>query len=168
MTLKPTLHAALIRFRREERGASLVEFAVSIVLFMTLIVGIAWFAMAMYAYHYVSYSAQQAARYAIVRGADWGTTTCAAANSYACNATAANVQSYIRSVAPAGINPNDVTVTTTWPGTTPSGSATGCSPANKSGCLVNVTISYPFAMYIPLVPTTSLQFSASAQMVVQE
>jgi Flp pilus assembly protein TadG len=144
-----------------------VEFAISIVLFMMLIVGIAWFAIAMYTYHYVSYSAQQAARYAVVRGAHWK-SNCTSGSEFACTATNTSVQDYLRGIAPPLINPSLITVTTTWPGTTPSGSTTGCSPANKSGCLVEVTVSYPFSMHVPLAPSTTLQLSANSEMVIQQ
>lgn len=161
------LKAVLCDIRHEEHGQALIEFAISCVLFLTLIAGTAGFAFAMYAYHFVSYSAQQAARYAIVHGGDWS-STCAAATSYGCNATSADVQEYIRSIAPLGIVANQITVTTTWPGTAPSGSSANCSPANMSGCIVNVTISYPFGMNFPLVPATTLQLSAKSEMVIQQ
>ena len=53
-----------------ERGSTLVEFAlVTVLVLVPLIFGIIDFARAAYAYHYVSYSAREAARWASVRGA---------------------------------------------------------------------------------------------------
>lgn len=161
------LKRAAIRVQRDESGATLVEFAISLILFMMLILGIAEFSVALYSYHFVSYSAQQAARYAIVRGSRWQ-TACASADSYDCDASAANIQDYVRGIAAPLINPNAITVSTTWPGTTPSGSTTGCTPANKGGCVVDIRVTYPFSFSIPLVPAGTLQFSANSEMVIQE
>lgn len=167
MTRNQNLKTAAIKVHREESGSSLVEFAISCLLFLVLVFGIAEFSLAIYSYHFVSYSAQQAARYAIVRGSRWS-STCASANSYDCSATATNVQDYVRGLSAPLINPNEITVKTTWPGTTPSGSSTGCTPSNKGGCVVDIQVSYPFNIQIPLVPSKTLQFSSSAEMVIQE
>lgn len=159
--------SVLIRASREESGASLVELSISLLLFVGLILSIAEFSFAIYSYHFVSYGAQQAARYAIVRGSHW-TTACSSTVNYDCTASATNVQDYVRSIASPGITPSSISVTTTWPGVTPSGSTTNCSPANRSGCVVQITVSYPFNLEIPFVPAKSLQFSSSAQMVIQQ
>ena len=137
---------------------------------MTLIVGMAEFALAMYAYHFVSYSAQQAGRYAIVRGAHWNSTPCSNTDvyEYNCEASSTNVQNYVRAIAPPGINPGAITVTTTWPGTGPGGSKTGCSTKNSAGCMVQITVQYPFAMNLPLIPHRLLNFSASSHLIIQE
>lgn len=154
--------------RQDETGATLAEFAISCIILLTAIVVVAETCFAMYAYHFVSYSAQQAARYAIVHGDRWGSTTCASASTYDCNATAANIQSYVQGLAPSGMNGSAVTVTTTWPGTTLSGSTTGCSTPNSDGCLVQITVSYPFGVNFPLLPTETLQFTAHSQMVIEQ
>lgn len=161
------LKPAAIRVHRDESGAALVEFAISCILFISLILGIAEFSLAIYSYHFVSYSAQQAARYAIVRGSRWK-SACPSAGSFNCDASAANVQDYVRSLASPGIDPNSISVSTTWPGTTPSGVASSCTPANKGGCFVNINVTYPFNLSIPFVPAQVLQFSASSQMVIQQ
>lgn len=161
------MKCAAIRGHRAESGATLVEFAIACILFMTLVLGVAEFSLAIYSYHFVSYSAQRAARYAIVRGSRWK-SGCATADSFECDASAADVQEYVRGLAPPLINPKAITVSTTWPGTTPSGSSTNCTPTNKSGCVVDINVSYPFNISIPLVPSKTLQFSARSEMVIQE
>jgi Flp pilus assembly protein TadG len=152
---------------REETGATLVEFAISLLLFLILVLGIAEFSFAIYSYHFVSYGAQQAARYAIVRGSHWN-TACSSTVNYSCDASSTSIQDYVRSLASPGINPNSISVTTTWPGTTPSGSTTSCTPTNKAGCVVKITVSYPFNFSLPLVNPGVLQFSSSSQMVIQQ
>lgn len=139
---------------REEDGAELVEFAVTALLLMMLLVGTMGFAMAMYAYHFVSSAAQQGMRFAIVRGYTWSenkTADCATSSAnfamvFNCTASAADIQNYVQSLATTGINPSNVTINTAssyvWPGDTPDG--TTCSPVNSQGCLVRVKVSYTF------------------------
>lgn len=164
---RSSFRQVLQNIQRREQGATLLEFAVSIVLFVMLFLAIAEFSLAMYTYHFVSYSAQEAARYAIVHGGGWS-SACTAGDQYNCSATASTVQDYTRGLASAGIDPNQITVTTTWPGKTPAGTSTGCSHANNSGCVVDVTVSYPFNMSFSLIPASSLDFTASSEMVIQE
>jgi Flp pilus assembly protein TadG len=159
--------AAAARFHRQESGATMVEFAVSLILFMSLFLAVIEFSLAIYSYDFVSYGAQQAARYAIVRGSRWK-TACASTNSYDCVASAGNIQDYVRGLASPGIVANSINVTTNWPGTTPTGSTTGCSPANANGCVVNINVTYPFNLAIPFAASKTLQFSASSQMVIED
>ncbi len=144
----------IFRLIREESGAEMVEFAVSALLLMTLLLGTMGFALAMYSYHFVSSAAQQGMRFAIVRGQTWSknvaadcsTSSTNFAMAYNCTASASDIQNYVQSLATAGINPSNVTINTSssyvWPGTTPDGAV--CSPANSQGCLVKVTVSYTF------------------------
>jgi Flp pilus assembly protein TadG len=145
----------LSRLAREEHGAELVEFAMTALILMTLVAGVIGFALAMYTYHFVSFAAQQGARFAIVRGHTWSeneTANCSTSPPpnftmvYNCTASATDIQNYVQSLAPTGINPSSVTIDTSssdvWPGVTPDGDA--CSPTNSQGCLVKVTVKYTF------------------------
>lgn len=165
-----TLRSHIRTFHHRQNGDALIEFGITCIAFLALIVGVAEFAIAMYTYYSVSYSAQQAGRYAIVRGAHWSSTPCSNTNVYEfdCDASSTNVQNYVRALASPGINPSSITVTTTWPGTGPSGSTTGCSTPNSTGCMVQITVQYPFAINLPLIPHHILKFSASSQMIIQE
>jgi Flp pilus assembly protein TadG len=158
----------LHRIAGEEHGSAMMEFALSAVVLLMVIFGIMDFSRAVYVYHFVSYSAQQGTRYAIVRGAHWGSTSCASTTTLACNATAANVQSYVQSLATKGITASKVTVTTTWPGTNLKGSSTGCGTANSSGCLVKVKVSYSFSFILPFLPKSALGFTGTSEAVIQE
>ena len=59
-----------------ETGSGLVEYAIVFTVFMTMLLGVADFGRAMYAYHFVSSAAREATRYAIVRGCTPTTTDC--------------------------------------------------------------------------------------------
>ena len=165
-----------MRLAREERGSALVEFAVTGVLLMTMVMGVIEFAMVMYAYHFVSTAAQMGARYAIVRGADWSTScsTSAPPNftlSYGCKAASSDVQNYVKSVTNAGLSSANVSATATWPGTTPdcTSGCSACATANSQGCLVQVQVTYAFA-FLPVVflPQSTLHLTSTTNMVIQE
>ena len=53
---------------KSESGSGLVEYSIVFILLMTMLLAIADFSRALYAYHFVSNSAREAARYASVRG----------------------------------------------------------------------------------------------------
>lgn len=67
-------------------------------------------------------------------------------------------------------NQSDIFVTTTWPGQTPdcSSSCSACSTTDKAGCLVNVQGSYTFNFMLPFLPKSALNFSGSAEKVIQQ
>lgn len=153
---------------REKRGDALVEFTVSAVVFLTILFGIMDFARAVYIDHFVSHAAQDGTRYAIVRGGTWASNSCATTATMDCAATAADIQSYIRGIAPPGVTASSVNVATTWPGTTISGASAGCSPTNTPGCLVKVSVSYNFSFLLPFMPTAGVTFTSTSEQVIQE
>lgn len=153
---------------RSEDGSVLIEFAFSFVILIGLLFAVSGFALAMYSYQFVSYAAQQGAHYAIVRGAHWD-ANCSTTSSLACDATSSNVQDYVQTLSSGLIKTSSLSVQTTWPGTNVDGTSTGCTTsANSPGCLVDVTVSYPFRLSLPLIPVHTYTFSATSQMVIQE
>jgi Flp pilus assembly protein TadG len=153
-----------------ERGEEMIEFAISAVVLFTTIFGILGCSLLLYAYHFSSYAAREATRYAVVRGSTWGSTNCATVQTPVCNATTANVQAYVQSIVPPGISSGtQLTVTTTWPGTGLAGSATTCNTTNGNnspGCLVMVQVSYSFSYLLPFLPTTALNLNSTSEVVV--
>jgi Flp pilus assembly protein TadG len=154
-------------FVRETSGETMMEFALTAMTLLTVIFGAMDIARAAYAFHFVSYAAQQGTRYAMVRGADWS-GSCSTTATLACNATSANVQSYVRSLATSGITASNIAVTTTWPGTNVNGSSTGCSTTNSSGCLVRVRVSYSFNYLMAFLPRSTLTFTGTSETVIQQ
>ena len=165
----------LVRLGGEESGAGLVEFALTLWVLILVLFGIYQWAFALYAYHFTSFAAQQGTRFAMVRGYTWSknkTTNCSSSAPpsftmvYDCTASNSDIQNFVQSLATGGINPGNVTVSSSWPGTNPDGVATGCTTyPNSQGCMVKVTVSYT-CNYIPFLPKASVTMSATSEKVI--
>jgi Flp pilus assembly protein TadG len=170
----------LFRLAHEERGSELVEFAITALLLMGLVIGMIEFMLAMYAYHFVSTAAQQGVRFAIVRGNTWSqyeTENCETSPppnftmAYDCTAQATStqndIQNYVQSLATLGINPSKVTVDTSnvWPALTPDGGV--CAPPNSPNCLVRVKVSYTFR-FLPIEKLSPFTMSATSEGVIAQ
>jgi Flp pilus assembly protein TadG len=164
-----------------DRGASLVEFAVIFMFFMTMLLGIVEFSRALYAYHFVDHAAKTATRWAAVNG-----YTCTDDSS--CNGTggmnngpasAANINDYVKNGAPMGIDPNRVTATATWPQQPNSPAICGPTATNPNppppfggfidnypGCTVEVQVSYEFHFLFPFVHNGPITLSSSSEMII--
>jgi Flp pilus assembly protein TadG len=162
------------------RGSTLVEFAlVAIFVLFPLMFGIIDFARAAYAYHYVSFAAREAARWASVRGAN-----CANSLPAPCAATpdaGGTVDNFVQSTAPAGLYVNSgacpassgcLLVTTTWPGaplgTNAPSSCGGGSGSNSPGCVVSVEVQYTFGFALPFLPQATINMSSTSQTVISQ
>jgi Flp pilus assembly protein TadG len=143
---------------QSERGQVLVEFALSVLMFLVLILGILDFGRALYAYHAVGYAARAGTRYAVVRGA-----ACNGAVA-GCPATQSSVTSYVESLSP-NLNPSDLTVSVNWI-TGNNGCPAGTSPTNSPGCSVEVSISYKFVWLFSFLPMTTM--TSTSQMVISQ
>jgi len=161
----------------DENGSQLVEFALALLVLLTMMFGIMYFSLAMYSYHFVTYAAQEGARFAIVRGNAWqGKGSCSTSAppnfsmKYACVAQSSDVQNYVKSIATPLINSSQITVTTTWPGSTPTCTKNCgiCATANSQGCQVKVNVSYDFGYAVPLVRSRTLTFAGSSSKTIQE
>ena len=137
-----------------ERGSTLAEFALVLTASMVLIVGVIECGRALYAYQFVSNVARIATRYAAVRGS--------ACTSAGCPATAASIQTYVRSLAPE-LNQGNLTAVPTW---TSSSSCAG-PPNNGPGCYVAVQVTYPFTFAaLPLLPSFSMSMTSTSKMII--
>ena len=184
----------LVSRGRCEEGNTLVEMAlVSAFVFLPLIFGIIQFSFALYAYNFVNMSARQATRYAVVRGIQ----SCVIAPTFPnCNmgpdtASGANVtspsalQTYVRGLAYPGINPNSVTVTTTylsrhltsgaggfsttsWDSTCTTTNPYNSQPCNTPGNAVQVQVVYQFPLIVPFWRSATLNLKGTSQMVINE
>ncbi len=153
---------------RDETGSTLVEFAISAILLFTLIFGILDGSRALYVDHFVANAAQEGARYAMVRGASWS-ASCSATVAYNCNASSANIATFVQSIATAGVAKANITTTATWPGTNAAGaSCTSGSTKNIAGCAVKVIVTYPFSFVVPLLPLKTLSLSSTSQVTIVE
>jgi Flp pilus assembly protein TadG len=170
----------LHRLAREESGAELVEFALTSLVLIGLVFAVFNWMVGMYTYHFTTYAAQQATRFAIVRGYTWSKNTTVGCNTsappnftmpYNCTVSATDIQNYVQSLAGPWIVPSGLTIDTTssdvWPGQTPDGTTSPCSPnANSKGCLVKVTVSYNYT-FLPLLKLSGQEMRATSEKAIQ-
>jgi Flp pilus assembly protein TadG len=155
---------------KQDGGSTLVEYALVITLLMTMLLGIADFSRALYAYHFVSNAAREAARYAAVRGSTCGNdNSCTSANSASGTGgatTQADIQAFVQNV-PLGISAANVTATISWPPQANSPAAcSNVSTENAPGCTVQVQVSYVFNFAFPFVSSTALTMNSTSQMII--
>ena len=148
-------------FLAEEGGTELVELALSSVLLFTVVFGIMDCSRAVYINHYLAQAARDGVHYAMVRGSSW-TSSCSSTSSSACTASSSNVGSFVSRLAIPGVVPANMTVNTTWPGTTPSGTTCGSGSTNAQGCLVNVQVNYAFHFMMPFLPNLGWNMSSTS------
>jgi Flp pilus assembly protein TadG len=145
------------RLAKDERGSGLVEYAVIFAVLITMLLGIADFSRALYAYHFVSSQAREATRYVIVRGCSTITTECPT------QVSTTDIQNFVKNV-PLGIDASKVTApNTTW--TLPNGTT---DPNHKRGSVVSVEVDYPFTFMFPFVSSSTLNFKSTSQMVISQ
>ena len=169
---------ASIRARARRRaGSTLVETAIILTVFLTLLFGIMEFGRALYTYHFVSNAAREATRFAAVHGetcntdADGGSCTPTGGPAGPSNTTP--ITNFVSNITPPGIIPSAVTTTPTWPSeprspticTTNVAGVGGPFP-NYPGCTVQVQVSYAFNFLAPFVSAASITLSSSSQMVI--
>lgn len=141
-------------FLNNEQGQTLIEAALSITLLLGTLFGAMAGGLMLYTYHYLSFAARIGIRYAVVRGSacnsSGGMPDCP-------NVTSNQVQTYVRGLHYAGIDPNQLTVTVTWP-----------SGSDNPGDPVQVRTSYPFSLSIPFVTSRNLTMHSTSQMVISQ
>jgi Flp pilus assembly protein TadG len=113
--------------------------------FILLTLGTMEFGWAVYAYNFCSYSAQDAARWASVRGS---LSTLSGAP-----ATQASILAYVQSEA-VGLDPSLLSVTANW------------NPSNTPGSTVAVTVYYVVKPLAGLAIKQNIPISSTAQFVV--
>jgi len=139
----------------KEAGTALVEFALAIVLVLTLIFGVIDFGRAIFAYVWVAKTARMGARYAMVTGVD-----CVYQNGSSCQMNNAQLSSYLQTKA-QGIYWSNVVI------------QAGCVSANApsqlpcaTGVEAVVQVQYQFGFICPFLPQgTWLMTSTSARTV---
>jgi Flp pilus assembly protein TadG len=120
---------------RRQRGNAMIETALTMVLYLTIVFGIVGFGRIMWGYTFVSHAAREATRWASVRGSQSVTPV----------STAGPIDSYIRNNDMMGLNPaNMPTITASW------------DPGNDPGNTVTVTVTYNATLLVPFVPAITL------------
>jgi len=155
--LRPRCAARGLPRLKGEEGTTPIEYAFILILYMAMLFGICGFAFALYTYHFVSHASKSATRWAAVNG-----FACTTDSSCAAPATATDIQNYVAQLAPQGINPNNLTVTASWPST----DGICATVSNDPGCTVQVQVSYSYAFILPLVGINPLKLSSASQMII--
>jgi Flp pilus assembly protein TadG len=135
------LHLPKVGWRRrigDDRGQSLVEFALASTVFFMTTFGTIIFGIGVWQYNMVSDLAQEGARWASVHGSTSGSP-----------ALQAGVQTYVQSRAPF-----TVTVTTTP------------TAVGAAGSTVTVHVQHTFTPWISLLPHAPLNLASDARMIV--
>jgi Flp pilus assembly protein TadG len=128
-----------------QRGTAAAEFGLLATPCLLLIFAIINFAVALYTYDFVCYTAQEAVRYAIVNG-----------STVASPATAATIQTYVDGLVVGVLNTRVLTVTTTW------------NPNNKPGSTVTVQVSYTYSPLTSFVSSANITMTRTAAMVIAQ
>ena len=123
----------------------MAEFALVLTPCLTLFFGIINFALALYCYDFVCYSAQQAVRYATVHGSTATTI-----------ATSSSIQTYVNNLVVGVLKTSAMTVTTTW------------SPHNNPGGVVTVVVTYNFPPLTSLVSSVTIPLTRTAAMIITQ
>lgn len=171
------------RLRRQE-GAALVEFALSLGIFLAVTIGIVYVCLALFTYEYVDFAARETARWAAVRGADCylssqnmpGCTTAA-------GATPTDIQNHVKNLGYPIVNPNNLNVSVSWLSKSADANNNAiwvaCTPpsplpAQGNGCndpgdAVRVTITDPnYGLAIPFMGNHVIQIGSTVQMVISQ
>lgn len=153
----------------DETGAEVVEFALAVCVWIAGIFAIMYGSFALYASHFVGNAADEAARYAVVRGSTWSGTSCSTTSTFECDATSANVTSFVTSTLMPGMSSSNLTVTTSWPGTTSTGAT--CDTAygsNSPNCQVAVQVQYQFSFPLPFLTQYTIPMTSTSQMTISQ
>ena len=177
--------AASCSRRNRQRGSSLVEYAIVVIFFLTMVFAINGFGHALFVYHHIDHVTKEATRYASVRGSTCATDnatggSCKASNSasgIAGPTTPADVTAYIASITPPSIDSSQFTVTVCGvnsPGTVCADStAPACLSANTlfkainyPGCITSVQVQYTYKFIFPLVSSIPINMSSTSEMTI--
>jgi Flp pilus assembly protein TadG len=135
---------------REERGQSLVEFAITFSILMAFVFMFIEVCLAFYTYGMISESTREGSRYAALHGA-----SCMTAASVSCTANAAAVNTYVAKLGYPNLASGTMTVNTSFP-----------DGNEAAGSRVTVAISYAFPITLALVPRNALTLSTSSTMTI--
>lgn len=159
----------LRRLWAEDAGSEMVEFALSICVWVGAIFLIMYGSFALYAAHFVANAAEGAGRYAMVRGSSWNGSSCSTTATLDCTASSTDVSKYVTGTMPPGLSSASTSVSTSWPGTTSTGGTCDSDDgANSPNCVVKVTVTYNFRFPVPFFPQKTLPLSSTSQVTIAQ
>ena len=134
----------LCSINKRRRGSTMVEAALGLTVFLTVVFGIMDFGRLNWQRTLLAHAARTGVRYAVVRGQNSGRT-----------ASSQDVANVVKQQA-VGLDPQTLQVTTTW------------APDNRPGSNVQVQVSYNFTPLLPFVPLNGIVLTSSSQMVISQ
>jgi Flp pilus assembly protein TadG len=144
--------------KQRERGSTMVETMLVMLLSLTVIIGIVEFGRALFTYHAVANAARLATRYAIVHGANCIPSGCTANES--------SIQTYVRDSTPGVVRNKLSVLQPSWTGTALDPNKSCGAGANENrGCTVIITVQYPFTFMLPYIGP-NFTMSSTSQMVI--
>lgn len=135
----------------DDRGAMLIEFALSVWTLFLVTFLIFEFCMMVYTYSVLSDAAREGVRYAVVHGTD--SAVCSGPSSGCGDTTGSNISAVVNGYAALSFHDlSGMTVTSSWP----DGAST---PSSR----VLVTINYPYVSYLSIPGFTSPTMKITAE-----
>ena len=132
---------------QDDDGSGLIELAVTLPALFGLFFCFMEMCLAFYSYDMISESAREGTRYAMVRGA-----SCPTSSNPTCEVTATQVNTHVSGLGWPNVAGGTMTVNTTYP-----------SGNEAVGSLVQVKVTYVFAIKMPLVPKSSLTMNSTSE-----
>lgn len=164
----PVQKLSIFRLWEDEAGSELVEFALSISIWVGAIFLLMYGAFALYAAHFVANAAEGAGRYAMVRGSSWDGASCSG-STFDCTATSTDISNYVTATMPPGLSSSNVSVASSWPGTTSSGgTCDSVDGANSPNCIVKITVTYSYLFPVPFFTQKTLPLSSTSQVTITQ
>ena len=156
--------------RHTQKGSALIEFAVSLIVILSVLFGIIDVGRALYAYDWVANAARKGSRFMMVRGTP-GCLRNPHLLSGGCPATSADAINYVKNangngIDTTGIDPNQVTVTSLCFVTPTIGSLPPCADTTW----VQVKVIYHFKFITPFLDAafpSGWDMHSSSQVIVQ-
>jgi len=146
--------------RRNQSGQTLTEFALlCLFVLFPLLFGVINFAIVIYTYSEVAYSANAAARWASVHGSTYSCSTCTPTGP----AAAGDITTYVKGMAAWVDTTNPPAVTSTWTASSCQGGVSNCP-----GSVVQVQVQYNYPLFVPGFKTVTLPLTAVTQMVISQ
>jgi len=137
-----------VKRERAESGQALVEFSLTIVIFMILVLGVVDVGRAVWNYNTLANATREGTRYAIVHGSASSAPSGPAANDASVRAAVAKYAS--------GLSSGNLTTTSTW-----------LDGSNGAGARVKVTTSYRFnSIFSSLLGIAPFTMTSSSTMMI--
>lgn len=166
--MRRSISGTPVRLRKKagcarQGGVTLVEQALILPVLLALMFGVIDMSRALYTYHYVSYIAREATRWASVRSGALPGVTPVDQNA---------VDTFVKNVDGMGLDKNQFTTDLRWispPNLTPlcPGGLANSNTNRKPGCIVQVTVTYNFQFTFPFMPN-GMAMSSESQMIITQ